>query len=583
MARVAWKPNTCRWHVAPPEPGAEALAQRLHVAPLVAQVLCRRGLCDADAAHGFLKPRLTDLHDPEALPGTVAAARRIAKAIRSGETIVIYGDYDVDGMTATAILHTCICAHGGNVRYYVPHRLDEGYGVHIEALETLVADGANLICTVDCGISAGAELQTATASGVDVIVTDHHAVSRALPDVAAVVHPALPDDPSPNPDLCGAGVALKLAWQIGREIHGAERVDEETRELLVEATTLAALGTIADVVPLLGENRILATFGLQALPHTRHVGLSALLDSANLNGKRLDAFHVGFVLAPRLNAAGRMGHAREAVELLTTDDRSEADRIAAHLGGENTRRQKVEQAILESAVEDISRLGLDSPDHRSIVLASDAWHGGVIGIVASRLVERYSRPVVLIAQDETGEGHGSGRSVPGFDMARALQACEANLARYGGHAMAGGVTVAPEHIETFAEAFEAYAQEHLQMQCLQPILDIDAEATLEEMTYPAVKQLESMQPFGQGNPRPTVAMRDCELLTQPRRMGRSGRAISLLLGQGNHRIRAVGFSMGDLADALVGVQRVDVAGEPVLNTFNGRTTVELRLRDVSWE
>lgn len=584
MAKRAWRRNQRRWQIAPAYDGADDLARRLRTAPLVAQVLHNRGLDDFDAARGFLQPKLNDLHDPLELPGCQAAARRIAQAVERKEPIAVYGDYDVDGMTSIAILHACLKLVGCPVKAYVPHRLEEGYGVNAEALRSLIADGAKLIITVDCGVGA-ADMFAQVGGSADIIVTDHHALPERLPDVAAVVHPHLDAGGKryPNPNLCGAGVAFKLAWQVARELCGETRVDEPMREFLLEATCLAALGTVADVVPLVGENRVLATFGLQGLPSVKHVGLRALLESASLADTSLDAFHIGFVLAPRLNAAGRMGHAAQAVELLTTTDAARAREIAAWLASQNAERQKVERAIAEEACDMVVEAGLDGDGHRAIVLANKNWHGGVIGIVASRLVERFSRPTILIAVNGDGLGQGSGRSIPGFDIAEALQACDEHLVSHGGHAMAGGLKVKPENINAFIEAFGLYASERITPEQLIPSQRIDAETTISALGFNVVDLLERMAPFGAGNPRPVIALRGCKLTCPPKRMGRTGQTISLLLSQNGCAMRAVGFDMGGLADHLLGHETLDVAAEPMLNTFNGRTNVELRLRDVMWE
>ncbi|MBN1553318.1 MAG: single-stranded-DNA-specific exonuclease RecJ [Phycisphaerae bacterium] len=584
MARRAWRRNHRRWQVAPEYAGAADLAKHIRSAPLVAQVLHNRGLDDPDAAKAFLQPKLTDLHDPLELPGCAAAARRIARAVERKEPIAVYGDYDVDGMTSIAILHACLKLVNCPVTAYVPHRLDEGYGVNVEALRSLMSDGAKLIVTVDCGVCAG-EVFAEAGDGAEFIVTDHHALPERLPDVAAVVHPHLQSDGKtyPNPNLCGAGVAFKLAWQVARELCGETRVDETMREFLLEATCLAALGTIADVVPLVGENRTLATFGLRGLPAVKHVGLRALLESAKLTDTSLDAFHIGFVLAPRLNAAGRMGHAAQAVELLTTTDAARADEIAAWLASQNTERQKVERAIAEEARGMVVEAGLDGDSKRAIVLANENWHGGVIGIVASRLVDCFHRPTILIAVNGDGVGQGSGRSIPGFDIAEALCACDEHLLSHGGHAMAGGLKVLPAKIDAFAEAFGAYASDRIAPEQMIPALRVDAETTISSLGYNVVDLLEKMAPFGAGNPRPVIALRGCKLTCPPKRMGRTGQTVGMLLSQNGNTLRAVGFNMGDLADHLVGQETLDIAAEPMLNSFNGRTNVELRLRDVIWE
>ncbi|HET6426971.1 MAG TPA: single-stranded-DNA-specific exonuclease RecJ [Phycisphaerae bacterium] len=575
-----------RWEVAPPWAGAAEAARRARITPLIAQILHNRHVDGPDDIRRFFDPKLTDLHPPELLPGIEAAADRIAKAVRSGDKICIYGDYDVDGMTAVAILFRCLMLHGAEADYYVPHRLEEGYGVNADAMRVIAASGAKLLVTVDCGISAVAELAEAARLGMDVIVTDHHAPPEELPAAVAVVHPALGEGAYPNPNLSGAGVAFKLAWQVAKAICGRQRVDEPMRNFLLEATSLAALGTIADVVPLTGENRVLATYGLQGLAATAHAGIRALLESAGLTGTKLDAQHVGFALGPRLNACGRMGHARLAVELLARADAGRCRRIAEHLERQNNRRREVEREIAAVAIERVERGELPAPADHAVVAAGKDWHAGVVGIVASRVVDRFARPAVIIALD--GQmGRGSARSIPGFNMHDALAACADHLESFGGHAMAGGLTVRAEKVEDFARAFAAYAAENLDADLLTPVLRIDAETSLSALSYPVVQRLERLAPFGVGNPRPVVAARGVRILRAPQRMGRAGAAVNFIVAQDaagvtgrGARMRCVGFGMGHLADELAGVNEVDLAAEPVLNHYNSSTSVELHVKDV---
>ncbi|MBI5725317.1 MAG: single-stranded-DNA-specific exonuclease RecJ [Planctomycetes bacterium] len=578
MSSRAWTPNSRRWQVAPPFEGAQDLARQIGTSPLVAGMLHNRGINDPSTAKAFLSPRLTDLHDPSLLSGADEAAKRIAAAIAAKKRIVIYGDYDVDGITAVAIMDACLKMLGAGAKFYVPHRLDEGYGVNEQALAKIVADGADLIITVDCGISDRGAIAKATAAGVEVIVTDHHSLPGQLPEGCTIVHPAVGG--YPNADLSGSGVAFKLAWQLARAVCGNSRVDQPMKDFLLDATSLAALGTIADVVPLVGENRVLATFGLRGLSQSNLPGIAALLESAGLAESKLDAYDVGFRLAPRLNAAGRMGHAMQAVELLTNASPERAREIAADLDAQNSQRQKVERAIAQQAIQMVETAPAEIRDAAAIVLACDQWHGGVIGIVASRLVERFNRPAIMIAINGDGCGQGSGRSVSGFNLAEALAACSTHLLSHGGHAMAGGLRVQAGQIEAFADAFRKYAAQHIPADRPAEPLAIDAETTAKELSFNVVEHITRLAPFGQGNPPPLVALRGCRLLSAPRRIGRSGQTVSLLLSSGEASIRAVGFGMGDLADSLAGVNRLDVAARPVLNSFNGATNVELQLADV---
>ncbi|MDP6047431.1 MAG: single-stranded-DNA-specific exonuclease RecJ [Phycisphaerae bacterium] len=582
MARGDWSPNRLRWEIARPFDGAEALGRSLHVHPLVAQVLHNRGLDEPVIAGQFIEPKLNDLHDPELLSGAVQAAELIAKAVADGRKIVIYGDYDVDGITGTAILHAILKMVDASVDYYVPHRLEEGYGLNAEAVDKIIADGAEMIVTVDCGVSAVEPIARAKSAGVQVIVTDHHSLGPQLPPADAIVHPALPGGEYPNVNLAGAGVAFKLAWQTARTICGTNRVDDEMRQFLLDATCMAALGTIADVVPLLGENRVLAAYGLKGLKGTQHVGLRALLESAGLTGETLDAYHVGFVLGPRLNAAGRMGHARLAIEMLTGASLERSREIALYLDQQNTERRKVQDEITAQAFEMIEAGQLASPGRRGIVVGSEDWHGGVIGIVASRLVGKYGRPAVVVSLGDQ-IARGSCRSIDGFNMHQALTACGEHLEGFGGHAMAAGLTIAPDKLTAFSDAFVSYASSHISDEQMKPVLQIDASATLAELNYNTVRNLAQMAPFGRGNAAPVVVVRGCRVLNGPSRIGRSGTTVSITLGQDGATMRGVGFGMGDLTESLVGINTVDVAFEPQLNTFRGNTTVQAMLRDVRWE
>jgi len=578
MARSAWKSDSCKWNIMPIFNGAEDLGDTLRMSPLIAQLLYNRGVMEHDAARSFLRPRLKALCDPVDLPGCKEGAERIARAVKDRRKICIYGDYDVDGITGTAIMISCIRMCGGEVDYYVPHRLEEGYGLNAGALQEIADLGAELVITVDCGVSS-AELVSRFSGQLDILVTDHHSLPETIPEGAGVVHPCLGDEYS-NPDLCGAGVAFKLAWQTAREICGSEKVDKRMRNFLLEVISLAGLGTIADYVPLVGENRIIATYGLRGLPSAPNNGIKALLRSTGLEGRDVDSFHVGFVLAPRLNAAGRMGHARDAVDLLTTDSPGRAVEIAGRLEQKNEQRKKIERQITDEAIAMVRSEGLDDSGVKALVLASDSWHGGVIGIVASRLVDEFSRPAVVINIGENGTAQGSARSISGFHMSDALDSCSDHLLSYGGHAMAGGLRMEISRIDAFKKAFLALAEEHISADRFLPTLDVDAEVSVDDLGYSVVRLMDSMGPFGPGNPRPLVVLRGCELSGEAKRMGRRGTTIGLLLDQNGRYIRAVGFQMSRLPDYLAGSRKIDVVGQPVLNRFRGNSNVELEIKDV---
>jgi single-stranded-DNA-specific exonuclease len=439
-------------------------------------------------------------------------------------------------------------------------------------------------------IQAGLFAQEAS---VDLIVTDHHEwrVRRTtsdgvpgeepdLPEAYALVHPRLPGSDYANPHLTGAGVAFKLAWEVGKQLTGKPKVSGEMREFLIEAMALAALGTIADVAPLTGENRVIARFGLGGLTRTRLRGLRALIDSAGLGGQNLDSYHVGFLLGPRLNACGRMGHAEQAVHMLTRATSGEARDIASFLENQNRDRQATEKKIVEAAVEQIRDRGWDSEDHPAIVVEGEGWHVGVVGIVASRLVDQFHRPVVVLST-ENGAAGGSGRSIPRFHLAHALAACDDLLESHGGHAMAAGLRLKSENVDAFRRRLLEQARRDLAAEDLSPTLRADAEVTLDCVGEPLVAELGRLGPFGIGNPKPVLIFRDLTVLSA-RACGKNGDHLQLLLDDGRGcRIKAIAFRCGELAQKLRGGDTVDLAAEPCLNEWNGRVSVELTVKDLA--
>jgi single-stranded-DNA-specific exonuclease len=595
-----------RWTISPAHPAAEDLAQRLKISPLVAQALLTRGMTEPDDCHAFLSPTLKLLHEPSLLPNAVRAAERIAKAVRDRQKIVIYGDYDVDGITATTILWHALTLLGAQVSYYIPHRIDEGYGLNPQAVGQIIEGGAQLIITVDCGVTAMESARVAAERGVDLIITDHHQWHEGeFPDCFAIVHPRLPSStPSPgtpafdseaqarrgegrgggdcsypNPHLCGAGVAFKLAWQIGLAVNGSMRVSNEFRDFLVEATALAALGTIADVVPLVGENRALAHFGLLGLKSSKLTGIKALIASAALTGQNLDSFHVGFLLAPRLNACGRMGHAALAVRMLTDAPAAEAMEIAVYLEEQNRARQALERKILEDALHRLEESKFSSETHRAIVIGSDTWHAGVIGIVAARLVERFCVPTVLIALDAEN-GQGSARSINGFHLANALAACSDHLIAHGGHEMAAGLKVKRENLSAFQQAFGDYAMKNVNAEMMTPEIKLEAQAMVGQMTSALVSDLHRLGPFGHGNRKPLFCFRDVQVAAVPRVVGKTGEHLQLMIRQGNARVKCIAFRQAALAGRLTPGTSIELAAEPMINEFNGYRSVELEVKDL---
>ncbi len=571
-----------QWIVAPAHPDAPRLAEQLKTSRLIAQILLNRGIDTADAGYEFLRPTPKQLHPPQTLHDLPRAAARIAEAIAHKQKIVIYGDYDVDGITATSILWRAIRLLGGAAEYYIPHRLEEGYGLNSAAIEQLIQHGAQLLISVDCGISAMEAAAVAERASVDLIITDHHQPCRdaqgqvQLPKCHSVVHPQLGD--YANRHLCGAGVAYKLAWGIGQACIGGAKVSDEFRQFLIDAAALAALGTVADVMPLLGENRALVHFGLGGLKQSPLLGIKALIASAGLDGQKLDSVHVGFALAPRLNACGRMGHAALAVKLFTEANEQEARQIADYLQGQNQERKKIEQAIFQQAAEQVETKQM-AAEQFALVVSGEDWHPGVIGIVASRLVERFHRPTLVICRNDSA-CQGSGRSIEGFDLADALAGCHDLLLSHGGHAMAAGLKVHPDQLEAFTARFFACARQSIEPESLLPRLKLDAEAGFKELTLAAVQELSRLEPCGQGNPRPTLLCGNVTLVCPPRRVGAAGEHLQLQLMRDDVRIKAIAFRAARWIDLLSAGRPVDLAVQPQINVYNNHRSVELLVRDV---
>lgn len=553
--------------------------------PLRERVLAARGLIEPGAADGYLSPKLTHLHDPSLIPDLDRAAERLMDALRAGQPVVIYGDYDVDGVTGTAILYHTMRAisPGADVRTYVPHRLEEGYGLNTDAVRELGAAGARVIVSVDCGVTAIEPARAAREAGIDLIITDHHnppARIEDLPDAHSVVHPRRPDSAYPFGQLSGAGVAYKLAWRLATLHAGDRRVDPRMRELLVDLLAFAALGTIADIVPLVGENRVIARHGLVRVKHSGFVGLRALVEASGLAGEDIDAMAVGFRLGPRLNAAGRMGHAREANELFTTADPARAREIATRLSKQNQDRRDTEARIFDAADEMAEAMGMTSPDRRAIVLAHEGWHAGVVGIVCSRLVEKHRRPVILMNRKD-GVCHGSGRSIEGFNLHAALTRCARHIEKFGGHDMAAGLHVSEPKLGAFTEAFIAHASRTIDADDMCRWLTVDCDAALDELDAPTVLGLGALEPCGAGNPDPQLLLRGCIVADRPQPMGAQAKHLAVQLrSSAGRRVRAVAWGFGEHRDRFVTGSRVDVVVRPKVSYWNGSTRVEPEIRDV---
>jgi single-stranded-DNA-specific exonuclease len=571
-------PPSPRWVLrAEPDPSRVArLSDALSLPPALCAVLAARGITEPEAARGYLRPRLDQLHPPESLAGAGRAAERILRALDEGETILVHGDYDVDGVAATALLTRRLRTLGGTVVPFVPHRTEDGYDLGPAGLEAAVRNGASLIVTCDCGIGAHDLIGRARGAGIDVIVTDHHAPGETLPPAVAVVNPNRSDCGYPEKGLAGAGVAFKLAQLVSR----MRGVDDQ--ELWPELD-LVALATVADLVPLTGENRVLVRFGLRALARTRSVGLRALIRVSGLQEEAarggLEAGQVGFVLAPRINAVGRMGDAGDALRLLLTEDPVEADALARQLDHDNQRRQEEDRRTLDEALRTLSR-DYDPAHDFGVVVAGEDWHPGVIGIVASRVVERIHRPAVLVAMNGQ-TARGSGRSIPELHLHQALSRCRAHLTRFGGHRQAAGMDLARASIAGFRDAFNGAVREQLDGRIPPPVLRADLALDLGQATEELLHWLQYLGPFGMGNPRPVFLARSASVTGSARVVGR-GHLKLRLGGAGADRrgLDAMGFGLAArVAPGHVG-PRADVVFQLRQNEYRGVRSVQARILDL---
>jgi len=545
------------------------LAAALGLPDTVCSVLATRGFTTADEAKRFLRPRLDHLHDPAQLADGIRAAERISSALSAGETILVHGDYDVDGICATALLTRWLRALGGTVVPFVPHRVRDGYDFSAAGLAAAREAGASLIVTADCGTVAHEAVHEARDAGIDVIVTDHHTVADALPDATAVVNPRRPDCPYPEKGLCGTGVAYKMCELVGSLVRGS-------RDDLTSYLDLVALATVADLVPLTGENRVLVTYGLRRMAASRVKGLTALLEASGVPPTDVTAGRLAFVVAPRINAAGRIGEAADALRLLLTEDSGEAARLASGLEETNRLRRDEDRRTLDEALELLAE-GYDPASDFGVVLWSEGWHPGVIGIVASRVVEQVHRPVVLVALDGE-EGRGSARSIPGLHLYEALAECSAHLGRFGGHRQAAGMDVARDALPAFREAFNAAARGRLRAEDLRPALLPDLEVFLEDLDLELAHWLSYLGPHGIGNPGPLLLARGVAL-GGAKLVGENHLKASL--ESGGSRLDAIGFGLAErYAPEAVGEGLFDVLFKLERNEWRGVARPQARLVDL---
>lgn len=558
------------WNVPPVnEAAAVLLSEQLHIHPLLAKLLVSRGMDSASEAKSFLNGTLEDLHDPFLLSGMKEAVPRIMQAVEQGEQILIYGDYDADGISSTTLMIQLMRQLNANFDYYIPHRSKEGYGLHIHALEEARRQGVTLIITVDTGISAVEQIAYANEAGMDVIVTDHHEPPSILPQAFALINPKLPYCPYPFKGLAGVGVVYKLAEALlGHD------VPESWSEL-------AALGTIADLMPLVGENRMIVRSGLKSMSKSAFPGMTALLKVAGWNKGDVSSIQVAFGLAPRINASGRMSHAKQAVALLTAEDAVQAEIAANGLDLLNKERQTLVEHMVDEAMAMLEdkKSGGRIPD--VIVVAGEGWNVGVVGIVASKILERYYRPTLVLGIDPaTGQCKGSARSIPGFDVYEALVSCSELLDHFGGHPSAAGMSLHRDQLSLFEQRMNEFASNRLLPEHFIPKMAVDLECSLHEVTVSVIEEIEGLAPFGMDNPSPRLLIRDTKLI-EMKRIGKDGKHLKLTLGQQDKVIEALAFGKGDLAHLLSLEDRLDIVAEPSINEWNGSRKPQLLLQDLS--
>ncbi|MDP4095200.1 single-stranded-DNA-specific exonuclease RecJ [Paenibacillus sp. P96] len=557
-----------RWRIAEPDRYvSDELARELQVSPLLASLLANRGVDTPELARSFLHGRDESLHDPFLLLGMEKAIPRIREALERKEHILIYGDYDADGVSSTALMIHLMKRLGASYDIYIPHRSNEGYGLHNHALDWAHQQGVSLAITVDTGISAVEQIAYASALGMDVIVTDHHEPPAVLPEAYALINPKLPGCPYPFKGLAGVGVALKLAQAILGEVPA-------------EWFEIAAIGTVADLMPLHDENRTIVRRGIESMRASAFPGIESLLQISGVDMAAVSSVNIAFALAPRINASGRLDHAGRAVALLTTEDAEEADKLAHELDLLNKERQQVVNDIVHQAVDMLEAKMNGSGLPPVIVLAGEGWNVGVVGIVASKLLERYYRPTIILDMDpETGNCKGSARSIPGLDIYEALTDCKELMHHFGGHPSAAGMSLHRDELELFEQSLHRFATARLLPEHFVPVAEADAECRLGELNVSVAEQLELMQPFGMANPSPRLVLRKLQL-REARKMGKEKNHLKLVLEQDGSTLDVVAFGRGELADFLQPGSLVDVLGELSINEWNGKRSLQLMLQDI---
>ena len=539
-------------------------SQKYKLSDILSKILINKGIIKKKDLEIFINPTRKDFHSPFLMPDMEMAVDRILKAISKKENILIYGDYDADGITSTTVLKKFLEERGVNVSTYIPNRLDEGYGLNKDAIKKIFDEGQRLVITVDCGISAIEEIEFANTLGIETIITDHHEPAETLPNALAVVDAKRKDSQYPFNQLAGVGVVFKLIQAI------SIKLNLEEKEYL-KYLDIVCIGTISDIVPLVDENRVIAKLGLKLVAQTKNVGLKALIDTIGF--KEIDSNSISFGVAPRINACGRMGNEQVALELFLSDDYSKAKFLANKLNEYNTERQAIEKKIFDEAIKQIEN---SEKEKRCIVIGAEKWHHGIIGIVASKVTEMYFKPSILICFDEE-EGKGSGRSIPGFDLHQALMECKDRLKKFGGHSMAVGVTIESSQFEKFKQEIEEYAKKS-KIDEIMPIINIDTEIDLKDVNIDSVKSLKVLEPYGEANKMPLFLIKGLKIKSI--RSLSDGKHLKLTLKDDNYMVNAIGFNMGNLSEKYLLDDKVDIVGNLDINSYNGMESIQIILKDI---
>lgn len=543
----------------------EQIAKKHNISTLLAKILINRNIVDEEEINVFLNPKRNNFHDPFLMLDMDKAVDRIIKAIKNKEKTIIYGDYDVDGITSITVLKKFLSERGLEVDYYIPNRLEEGYGLNKDAIQEIAKQGYTLMITVDCGISGINEIEMANSLGIETIITDHHEQLDSLPQAYCIINPKRKDNTYPFRGLAGVGVVFKLIQAISIKLG----LDEKA---YLKYLDIVCIGTISDIVPLVDENRVIAKLGLMLVKVTKNIGLKELITQTGYSN--IDSSMVSFGIAPRINACGRMGKQEEALKLFITDDKNEANEITKKLNEYNIQRQEKEKNIFEQAIKKLENNNVE--ELNSIVLAGENWHNGVIGIVASRLTEKYFKPTILICI-EGDEGKGSGRSIPGIDLHQALVESSQYLKKYGGHEMAVGLSLEKNKIEDFRKHFEEILKEKNVKQIL-PVINIDCEITKKDLNKETIEQIKLLEPYGEKNKPPLVVYKNLKI-TSIRALS-EGKHLKIELKDGNENISAIGFNLGELSEEYLIGDKVDIVGTLELNSYNGQEKIQINLKDI---